>query len=1723
MLYTSGTTGRPKGVAVSHRSLHNYAQWACRTYFEDGASGGDMPLFTSPAFDLTLTSIVCPLLAGRTVHTFRSDDPDRLLAALFAPDSAVDAVKLTPSHVSILGGLDLPGTPVRTAIVGGEDLTPEHVAILRRLRPEMRIWNEYGPTEATIGCTVARIGEPPITIGRPIDNTEVWVLDAAGEIRPVGVAGELCVAGDGLALGYWNDPELTTAKFVDHPVRPGERLYRTGDRARWLPDGDLLLLGRVDRQVKVRGNRIELGEVEERLRALPGVAAAVVLDRRTADGDICLCAYMVPRGETDAVRLREELAAVLPDFMVPSYFVLLPELPLNANGKVDSRALPEPEEIVRAAAAAYEPPRTDLERAIAGIWREVLGISRIGLEDGFFDLGGHSLKATQLVSRIHRALGVRLPLREVFKSSTLRGVSAAVARARASDSGAWSAIERVPDAEHYDVSHAQRRLWVLQQLEEAPQAYNVVEALRLRGNLDEEALLRAFRGLVARHESLRTTLVRVDGEPKQRVHAEPSFELERLDLIDEAAAREHLTALAERPFDLAEGPLLRLALLRLGPAEWVLGLVLHHVVGDGWSSAVLVRDLTALYRAFAAGQEPDLPPLRIHYRDYSAWQNRLVAEARQHRNYWHARLGGELPVLDLPADFPRPPVKGFAGDVHALRLPPAALAGLQALARAHGASLFMVLLAAVKVLLHRWTGQEDVLVGSPIAGRIHADLEDQIGFYVNTLALRDTVDGRAPFSGLLAAVRHTTLEAYEHQAYPFDRLVEELPLSRDTSRSALFDLLVVLQNTPPARPDLPGLEIEPLAVPARTSKLDLSFHFAEAEDGGLAASLEYSTDLFRRERVVRMGAQLAELLASCMRSPELPVRELDLLPAAERHQLLVELQRPAVAEPPDLMQRFAFRVSVHPARPAVVCGDRTLTYGELDRRAGRLALRLQQAGVRPGDAVGVLLGRCEEGLVALLAVLRAGAAYLPLDPAYPEERLAYMLADSAAPVVVTSLARLALLARLCADRRPVWVDVEDLGSGPGVPAQNLPPMPPLPPDAPGYLVYTSGSTGRPKGVIGTRRCLANLMAWLDRELGRGLRSAQYAALSFDVAVQELLYSAASGGTLHVVEGDVRLDPARLVGFLREREIELLTLPFSALSLLLADPEPVADLKALRHLATSGEQLVMTDPLRRLLAWRPDLRLHNQYGPSETHVVTTHTLAWSGGPLPDLPPIGRPITNCRCHVLEPGGQPAPLGVAGELCLAGVQLAAGYVGDPALTAARFVPDPWSRGERLYRTGDLCRRLPGGELEFLGRIDGQLKVRGHRVEPGEIEHALLGHPAVEEACVAATAGPERELVTYLVSPSPPGAAELRAHLSRSLPAAWVPARFVVVPAFPRTPSGKVDRRALLRSEAAALPSGAAHVPPSTAVEKELAAVWEEVLRRSPVGLDDGFFELGGHSLKAVQMAVEIRRRLDVDVPLIQIFRAPTLRALAAHVEELRTYEGRHLGDAAVLLNAGGPRKVFALPPVLGYGIAFKPLAERLPGQAFYGLDFLDGDGLLERYARVLCDAQPAGPFALFGYSAGGNLAFELARELARQGRQTSDIVLLDSFRLFPRPAATEEEVRAEVQANLDYFGSYIEADPYFAMYVTNPQIRDLLVRKMSGYLRFLREIDNAGTVEADLHLIRSAEPLDDTHRAAWASATTGAFHSYAGHGRHTDMIFGEHLDANAWVLREIFDSIP
>ena len=1322
-------------------------------------------------------------------------------------------------------------------------------------------------------------------IGTAAAGYRVYLLDPDLQPVPIGVHGEIYIGGAGVARGYFNNTRLTDERFIADPYRADGRLYRTGDRGRRLADGNIEFVGRVDHQVKIRGVRIEPGEIVTALETHPRVLEAAVLVSEPPDGARRLVAYVATADATTptAAELRAHLQQRLPDVMIPAAFVRLTTLPRTANGKIDRDRLPA----VDLPADVSEPPKTATEDLLAVIWADVLGVDRVGREQNFFEAGGHSLAAMRVVGRVRDACGVELPLGDVFESPTIAGLASRVDALQRAGAPVLPPIRAQREIDEIrkekttspisltslcsPLSFAQQRLWFLDQLEPGP-AYNVPIGVRLRGDLDVAALDRALDAVIRRHDVLRTVFAAVDDVPVQRVLPPSAVTLPLLDLstIDldarEAVIQEVAADSAAQTFDLAHDVPWRAQLLRLASDDHALLLTIHHIAVDGWSVSVLLGEMAAVYRS-----EPALPPLALQYADVARWQRQWLDEGllEPQLDYWIRTLDGLPPALALPTDHPRRPDRSRRAGVERFVIDAELAAGLARLGRALDATTFMTLLAAFNVLLSRHAGQHDIAVGTPIANRTRPELEPLIGFFANTLVMRTRLDGDPDFAALVRRVRAASLGAFANQDVPFEQLVETLQPERSLDYTPLFQVLFVMQG---AQKDIvvPGLEISPIDQPATTAKFDLTLSIEEREQT-LSGALEYDADLFDRQTIQAMVRHFETLLAAIVHTPDVPISRLPILTPEERRELVAAAQGPAPAssDAGTVLELFSQQVARTPGGTAVEDGDRSLTYRELDDRANQVAHYLRTFGAGPNVPVGLQIDRSLEQMIALVGILKSGAACLSLDPSYPRERLEFMQVDAGVPHVIT-LPDLEAARRAPRTPPDVTITQHDLL----------------------YVLYTSGSTGMPKGVRFPHRILANLVRWgLD---GRGFetpaRTLQFAPMTFDVSFQEIFTCWASGGTLVLIDEERRRDPEALLAHLTTRSIERLFLPFVALDALAEAAAGCApgDLPvSLRQVITAGEQLRSTPALLSLFARLPDCELHNHYGPTEAHVVTACQLGPDPERWPALPPIGRPIAGAHVCVLDEEFEPVPRGVVGELCIGGRVVADGYLRRPDLTAERFVPDPFSpSGSRLYRTGDHARVLADGNIEFLGRRDGQVKIRGFRVEPGEIEIALARHPGVAQAAVIVDARPATpRLIAYVAAASGVAvdAASLRAHLKASLPEFMVPAGFVVLPSLPLTSSGKIDRRALLALSRDGLTSGrpAGARNPRTPTERALLGIWRDVMRIGEIGIDESFFDLGGHSLLAARLVSRVRAELAVALPLRRLFEAPTIEQLARVID--------------------------------------------------------------------------------------------------------------------------------------------------------------------------------------------------------------------------------------------------
>ncbi|PSL57066.1 non-ribosomal peptide synthase protein (TIGR01720 family)/amino acid adenylation domain-containing protein [Saccharothrix carnea] len=1438
VLHTSGSTGRPNGVLATHRGL-----LALHAHHSRGLFASVSPLKVAHTAGFGFDAMWLPvlwMLAGHELHVIDDDalaDPRTLVDHVVA--AGIDVLDETPSRLRELlrAGLLEGGHRPRVVVTGGEPVDPDLCA--RLVAAGVAAHNAYGTTEVAVEsllCPVTEVDQA--VLGHPIAGARAHVLDA--DLRPAD-EGELYLAGPGVARGYLGRPGLTAASFVADPHGPpGSRMYRTGDLVRRRPDGLLDHLGRVGGHVKVRGARVDPGEVEATLLRHPDVSAAAVVLR-----DDRLVAYVVADRPPDV--LRSYLADLLPAPAVPSLVVPLAALPLTANGKLDRRNLPRPRPT-----GPVTPPRTPAEERVAAVWRDVLGVERVGADDDFVALGGDSILAMRVVAALDR----NLPARQVFALRTVEALAAALS----SDQRPRPGVDTTPPETAAPLSYAQERLWFLDEFAPGGTEYTTTAGFRLRGEPDPDALGVALTRLVARHEQLRTTFHTVDGRGTQVVV--PPHEVRV-----ESGTQAGLADFVARPFDLRTGPLLRAALLAADEdGEHLLVLCLHHIVTDGWSMGVLAQELGLCYSAAVRGQEPDLAPLPLRYTDFARRQrSRLTGAALDaHLVHWERRLAG-MAVLDLPVDRPRPAVRTAAGSTHRRTVPPEVAEGLVELGRGHGATLFTTLMAATQAFLARVSGQRDIAVGTVTSGRDHPDLAGLVGFFVNTVVIRSQVDPGLSFVDFLRRVKDTVRDALDHDDVPFHRLVELLQPERDAGRSPLVNVVVALQNAPAAPPELAGLEVVEFDPPRQAAVFDLTLEFTR-DDSGLHLVVEYSTDLFDDTTVTRLVDRFLVLLDHITADPHRPLSRLRLLTPGERRQVLHDWTSGAPSPDRTITGRFADHVAERPDAVAVTCDGRSLTYRELDGAANRLAHGLLARGVRSEDRVGLCAPRGLPAIVALLGILKAGAAFVPLDPGYPVGRLADMITDSGA--------RLVLAPAGARERLPAGIDVVDPTPDDRLPDQ-APPVVVRPRNA-AYVMFTSGSTGRPKGVLVEHRSVARLAEGDPFPIGPHDVVAQCSTLSFDASTFEIWAALLSGARLAVSSGTL-LSPDDLRAFTAAHGVTVQWLTAGLFhEVAAADPTAFA---GLRHLGSGGD-VISPGHCAAVLRHVPDLRIVDGYGPTEgTTFASAHVVRPIDLGAASLP-IGRPVTGTRCYVLDENLDPVPVGVPGELHIGGTGLARGYLDHPGLTASRFVADPFGHGDRLYRTGDLVRWTADGLLEFLGRTDDQVKIRGFRVEPGEVEAALRRHPEVTEVVVVPHehVPGHRQLVAYVVAGA--GADELRRFLADRVPAHLVPAVIVPLPALPLMVNGKVDRRALPPPRAR---SDRAHVPPSGPHEEVLARVWAEVLGVERVGADDNFFALGGDSILSIQV-VSRARELGVSVTPRDVFLHQTLSGVAAHATTAR-----------------------------------------------------------------------------------------------------------------------------------------------------------------------------------------------------------------------------------------------
>ncbi|PNQ87653.1 non-ribosomal peptide synthetase, partial [Paenibacillus polymyxa] len=1480
IIYTSGSTGKPKGVMIENASLLNTIL-AMQDHYPLGRNDAFL-LKTSHTFDVSVAELFGWFMdGGRLVILQNGAEKDPFQIRLAIKEKGITHINFVPSMLNIfintldeecLGDL----TTLRYIFAAGEALTSETANKCYGLIQNVSLNNIYGPTEATIYATRYAVeglqGSFNMPIGRPLQNFKAYIMNSHHKLQPVGVPGELCIGGAGLARGYLGQEGLTDEKFISNPFMDGDRMYKTGDLARWLPDGNIQFLSRIDNQVKIRGHRIETREVESRLLEHKFIQEALVMARGDESFGQYLCAYIVSSNELRVREVRTHLRLTLPEYMIPTYIIPLDSMPLNPNGKIDRKALPQPETHLPVE-AEWTAPQNEMEEKLVHIWCDILNIERVGVDHNFFELGGHSLKATILATRIHREWDTVVPLSEIFKFPTIKELATVIYQAQKNH---FISIPPLEKRDYYPISSVQKRIYVLNQLDQGT-AYNISGVMKLDGVLDIQQLEQAFHQLIRRHEALRTTFHMINGEIYQRIHEHVDFRISVFDGNEDSLA--HMLQAFTQPFQLSEGPLLRVGLINLGEASYYLMVDMHHIISDGSSLGILMEEFARYYE----GSGNLLSPLRIQYKDFAAWQNeqnQYNEKIKLQETFWLNQFNDEIPILGMPLDYPRPSVQSFEGSRIYFAVDHECNRKLKQFMNETGATLYMVLLAVYNVVLSKYTGQEDIVVGSPVAGRLHEDLHRVIGMFVNTLGMRNKPIGSKTFNMFMDEVKQNALQCFENQDYSFEALVENLDIPRDMSRNPLFDTMFVLQNKSIEICEIEGLKLSPVPFDSGESKFDLTL-YAQETDQGISFELEYCTQIFKKETMERMGRHFVRVLSQVISNPDRRLSDVDMLMEDEKQRMQFDYNDTSVSYALDrtVYELFEEQVARTPEDIALVFKGCELTYEALNRKANKIARYLKNKGVGENTLVAIMAERSFEMVIGIMGILKAGAAYVPIDPDYPEERIRYLMDNSNTNILLTQES---LMEKLRQEQKEM-IAVEEIVRQEGLNEENL--QLSYHPKRLMYVLYTSGSTGKPKGVKVRANAFTNLIHWFvsDFNITSKDHTLLIAPISFDLAQKNLYASLVSGGKLCLFTPGI-YDYEEMSSTIEKQGITLMNCTPSAFNPLIDvnEDSQFNRLQSLRCIFLGGEPINLS-PLKH---WAKSTHYHaqiiNTYGPTEcTDITTSYTIDHAQIDQLTTVPIGKPIHNMKVFILDEFMKMVPTGALGELYIGGIGVADGYFNQPEITAQKFIDIPELCEGKLYRTGDIVKWLPEGTLEFLGRVDHQVKIRGMRVELGEIEARLLKHEDVKEAIVVET-GKEnhKHLCAYFVAVEEMVLAELKAYMEMELPMHMIPTYFIQLDHIPMTPNGKMDRKSLPAPSASSLVSNI-YEAPANDTEMKLAQIWEDVLGIERVGVQDNFFELGGHSLKAISLVSKMHQALEVDIRVRDIFEGPTIRELGAKVQ--------------------------------------------------------------------------------------------------------------------------------------------------------------------------------------------------------------------------------------------------
>ncbi|TCS97015.1 non-ribosomal peptide synthetase [Hazenella coriacea] len=1472
ILYTSGTTGEPKGVMVKRHSFVNLLNWYTTEF---NIKETDHVMLIAPiSFDTAHKNVFAPLIKGGRLYLYTAGRYDYNEMSDAIELNEIHLINCTPSGfyplVDYNKNTDFRKLmTLKQVIVGGESMN------LKKLKPwvespnfRSEIVNTYGPTECTDLVSFYRIHPQEmkqlktVPIGKPLNNTQIYIVDKDMNPVPIGVAGELCIGGVGLSHGYFNAPDLTEAKFVECEL-PGKKVYKTGDLAKWMPDGNIEFIGRKDHQTKIRGYRVELEEIETLLLKHDDIEEAVVIAMNDSDGSMILSAYFVSHVKLKNSQLRGFLSKILPDFMIPAYFTQLEKMPLSHNGKIDRKALPVPD-LETSTSSDYIAPENQIEQQIAEIWEEVLGFKKIGVYDNFFELGGHSLKVAAIVLKMNLELQVDLLLSDVFRNPTIKELALYVMEKQKHET---SLIFPSEDQKYYPVSSQQKRLFILWQFDRNSVAYNLPSATMIEGSLDQQKLIETFKQLVDRHESLRTSFAFVDDQLVQRVHQNIEYTVDFIEAKEDELMKTLNSFI--KPFDLESSPLFRIKVIKYGADRHLLFTDFHHIIFDGTSIDIIMKEFSDLYSGTT------LPNPSLQYRDYAVWQTKWFEtdDFKKKESYWLDRFKDDIPVLNINTDYPRRSVQQFEGNCLSVTVDQDLKSRLEAIAVENRTTLYTVLLAALNVLMSKYTGQEDILIGSPTVGRTRPGLEQMIGMFANTVVMRNFPCNDKTFCEFLDEVKENTLKALDYDEYPFEVLVDQLGIQRNTGRNPLFDIMFSLESEENTWVNTDELSFHRFPLESNVTQFDIAID-AFVKEKTIDLTFKYSTQLFAEETIKRMADHFLRLLSEVVRDSDLPLQAIRILSEREEQTMLVNFNRTQTDYPSHLtlQELFMQKVKETPFEIAIEFEDNKLTYSELDAKSNQLARFLRKKNVGRGDLVGIVTEPSLEMIIGVLGVLKAGGAYFPIDPNFPISRVEYMLEDSQCSLI---LAQQHLKERYIFEQEVISLDDETIYNEDDLELKNL-----NQPDDLAYVIYTSGTTGTPKGVMIEHRNIVNQMVGLIETLDfdQEDRHLLLAKFTFDVSVQHMLLPILSGGKLFIPGGDLVKEPKKLWNFIVQNQIGVLgTVPTHMRVLL----NHLDKSHQLRYVLLAGE--VFTKNLYNELQRVANIeKIVNLYGPTETTIYTTYHIC--DGNEKSTIPIGKPLNNYKVYILDQHLRPVPVGVTGELCVSGAGVGRGYLNKPNLTNEQFVPVTFLEGERMYKTGDLARWLPDGSIEYIGRLDYQVKIKGVRVELDEIKNIILSHGNVMDATVVAKQSESNEnyLCAYIVSEKDLTVTELRAFLENHLPEYMIPSYFVKLESMPLTASGKMDIKALqTRNEEHYLLPGSEYSAPTTPLEKNIAEIWKHVLGMGRVGIHDRFFELGGNSLNIIQVNERLKEELNIDLPVVELFKHPTIYSLTQQLK--------------------------------------------------------------------------------------------------------------------------------------------------------------------------------------------------------------------------------------------------